>query len=79
MFHDFIRALLLLHLSFTYRGRKHYGEGGELARLGLLTADVFSIVMMYIQALPGWWMTSSQNWGNRRKENGEYSGGGDRI
>lgn len=38
MFHDFIRALLLLHLSFTYRGKEHYGEG-ELARLGLLTAE----------------------------------------
>lgn len=53
------------------------GEVG--ARPGLLTADVCSIVMMYIQALRGWWMISSQNWGNRRKENGEYSGGGDRI
>lgn len=28
MFHDYIRAfLLLLHLSFTYRGRKHCGQG----------------------------------------------------
>lgn len=37
MFHDYIHALLpLLHLSHTYRGRKHCGKGESSAYLSHL-------------------------------------------